>query len=167
LKDSVFLEKNKDYRMKIRELIVEKSTTISEAPRRDGFLAGLERGLANPYDTLFKGNNKDDTLFKGDNKDDVSPNTKLKPVSDTPSLSSAYTEKIKASVMSNVAEQPNAGPVSVQIKSRPDGMILKKQLIRSSGDPDWDNAILQGIDKTEKLPTDIDGRTPTTMVVKF
>jgi TonB family protein len=143
--------------MKIRELILEKSTGINEAPRRDGFLAGLERGLANPYDTLFKGNNKDD----------VSPNTKLKPVSDTPSLSSAYTEKIKASVMSNVADQPSAGPVTVRIKSRPDGMILAKQLIRSSGDPNWDNAILQGIGKTEKLPTDIDGSTPTTMVVKF
>ena len=147
--------------MKIRELILEKSTGINEAPRRDGFLAGLERGLANPYDTLFK----------GDNKDDVSPDTKLKPALDTklklPSLSSAYQEKIKASVMSNVSEQPSAGPVSIQIKSRPDGMILAKQLIRSSGDPDWDNTILQAIDKTEKLPTDIDGRTPTTMVVKF
>ena len=147
--------------MKIRELIVEKSTGINEAPRRDGFLAGLERGLANPYDTLFK----------GDNKDDVSPNTKLKPASDTklklPSLSSAYQEKIKASVMSNVSEQPSAGPVTVTIKSRLDGMILAKQLTRSSGDPAWDNAILQAIDKTEKLPTDINGRTPTTMVVKF
>ena len=145
--------------MKIRELIVEKSTTISEAPRRDGFLSGLKRGLANPYDTLFK----------GDNKDDVSPNTKLKPASDTklPSLSSSYKEKIKASVMSNASEQPNAGPVSVKIKSRPDGKILAKQLIRSSGDPEWDNAILQAIDKSEKLPTDIDGRTPTTMVVIF
>jgi TonB family protein len=143
--------------MKIQELIVEKSISISEAPKVPGFLAGLKRGLANPYDTLFK----------GDNKDDVSSNTKLKPVSDTPLLSSAYTEKIKASVMSNVAEQPSAGPVTVRIKSRPDGMILAKQLTRSSGDPDWDNAILQGIDKTEKLPTDIDGRTPTTMVVKF
>ena len=145
--------------MKIRELIVEKSTGISEAPRRDGFLAGLERGLANPYDTLFK----------GDNKDDVSPDTKLKPASDTklPSLSNEYKEKIKASVMSNVSEQPSAGPVSIQIKSKPDGIILAKQLIRSSGDPDWDNAILQAIDKTEKLPTDIDGRTPTTMVMKF
>ena len=153
--------------MKIRELILEKSTGINEAPRRDGFLAGLKRGLDNPYDTLFKGDNKDDALFKGNNNDDVSPNTKLKPVSDTPSLSSAYTEKIKASVMSNVAEQPSAGPVTVRIKARPDGTILEKQLTRSSGDPDWDNAILQGIDKTEKLPTDIDGRTPTTMVVKF
>jgi TonB family protein len=143
--------------MKIRELIAENSTGINEAPRGQGFLAGLKRGLANPYDTLFK----------GDNKDDVSPNTKLKPASDTPSLSSAYTEKIKASVMSNVDEQPSAGPVTVRIKSRPDGMILAKQLTRSSGDPDWDNAILQAIDKTKKLPTDIDGRTPTTMVVKF
>ena len=151
--------------MKIRELIIEKSTGINEAPRRDGFLSGLERGLANPYDTLFKGDNK----FKGDDKDDISPNTKRKASSDTklPSLSSAYQEKIKASVMSNASEQPNAGPVSVKIKSRPDGKILAKQLIRSSGDPDWDNAILQAIDKTEKLPTDIDGRTPTTMVVIF
>ena len=145
--------------MKIRELIVEKSTGISEAPKEQGFLAGLKRGLANPYDTL--------NPFSSSKNIDSLPDTKSKPASTTPSLSSAYTEKIKASVMSNVSEQPNAGPVSVKIKSRPDGMILAKQLTRSSGDPDWDNAILQAIDKTEKLPTDIDGRTPTTMVVKF
>ena len=151
--------------MKIRELIVEKSTSISEAPRRDGFLAGLERGLTNPYDTL--------NPFSGSKNNDLSSNTtvntKRKASLDTklPSLSNDYKEKIKASVMSNVAEQPSAGPVTVRIKSRPDGIILAKQLTRSSGDPDWDNAILQAIDKTEKLPTDIDGRTPTTMVVIF
>ena len=151
--------------MKIRELIVEKSTTISEAPNGQGFLAGLKRGLANPYDTLnpFSGSKNSDSLSN------TTANTKRKASSDTklPSLSSSYKEKIKASVMSNASEQPNAGPVSVKIKSRPDGKILAKQLIRSSGDPDWDNAILQAIDKTEKLPTDIDGRTPTTMVVIF
>ena len=145
--------------MKIRELIVEKSTTISEAPNGQGFLAGLKRGLANPYDTL--------NPFSSSKNSDSTSNTKSKPSSTTPSLSSSYKEKIKASVMSNASEQPNAGPVSVKIKSRPDGKILAKQLIRSSGDPDWDNAILQAIDKTEKLPTDIDGRTPTAMVVKF
>ena len=145
--------------MKIRELIVEKSTIISESPRGQGFLAGLKRGLANPYDTL--------NPFSGSKTSDSLSNTKAKSSSTTPSLSSSYKEKIKASVMSNVSEQPSAGPVSIQIKSRPDGIILAKQLIRSSGDPDWDNAILQAIDKTEKLPTDIDGRTPTTMVVIF
>ena len=145
--------------MKIRELIVEKSTIISESPRGQGFLAGLKRGLANPYDTL--------NPFSGSKNSDSLSNTKSKSSSTTPSLSNAYQEKIKASVMSNVSEQPNAGPVTVQIKSRPDGKILAKKLIRSSGDPDWDNAILQAIDKTEKLPTDIDERTPTTMVVKF
>ena len=151
--------------MKIRELIVEKSTSISEAPRRDGFLAGLERGLANPYDTLnpFSGSKNNDS------SSNTTANTKRKASLDTklPSLSNDYKEKIKASVMSNVAEQPSAGPVTVRIKSRPDGMILAKQLTRSSGDPSWDNAILQAIGKTEKLPTDIDGRTPTTMVVIF
>jgi TonB family protein len=149
--------------MKIRELILEKSIGVNEAPGRDGFLAGLKRGLANPYDILnpFSGSKNSDS------SSNTISNTKLKPVSDTPSLSSAYTEKIKASVMSNVAEQPSAGPVTVRIKARPDGMILSKQLTRSSGNPNWDNAILQGIDKTEKLPTDIDGSTPTTMVVKF
>lgn len=151
--------------MKIRELIVEKSTTISEAPSGQGFLAGLKRGLQNPYDTLnpFGGSKNSDS------SSNTTVNTKRKASSDTklPSLSSAYTEKIKASVMSNASEQSNAGPVTVRITSRPDGKILAKQLIRSSGDPARDNAILQAIDKTEKLPTDIDGRTPTTMVMKF
>jgi len=152
--------------MKIRELIVEKSTGIREAPKEQGFLSGLKRGLENPYDTLM---NPYSGPKNSDSSSNTTANTKRKASLDTklPSLSNAYQEKIKASVMSNVSEQPNAGPVSVQIKSRPDGKILAKKLIRSSGDPDWDNAILQAIDKTEKFPTDIDGRTPTTMVVKF
>ena len=141
--------------MKIRELIVEQSIGISEAPTGQGFLSGLKRGLTNPWQ------------FGGDDTDTVPSNTKRKVSSSTTSISSNYMEKIKASVMPNVAEQPSAGPVSVQLKSRPDGIIISKQITRSSGDPDWDNAILQGIEKTGKLPTDIDGRTPTTMVVDF
>lgn len=149
--------------MKIRELIVEQSTGISEAPAGQGFLAGLKKGLTTPW---YQGFGGDDTGDASSNTK-VSSNTKRKVSSSTTSISSNYMEKIKASVMSNVDEQSSAGPVSVQIKSRPDGIIISKQLTRSSGNPDWDNAILQGIEKTEKLPTDIDGRTPTTMVVDF
>ena len=83
--------------MKIRELIVEKSTTISEAPNGQGFLAGLKRGLANPYDTLnpFSGSKNSDSLSN------TTANTKRKTSSDTklPSLSSSYKEKIKASLI--------------------------------------------------------------------
>ena len=39
--------------MKIQELIVEKSTSISEAPKIPGFLAGIKTGLDKGISSLW------------------------------------------------------------------------------------------------------------------
>ncbi len=62
-----------------------------------------------------------------------------------------------------VAGNPKA---EVEIRVGPDGTILGRRLVRSSGVAAWDDAVLRAIDKAGSLPRDIDGRVqnPTLIV---
>jgi colicin import membrane protein len=62
-----------------------------------------------------------------------------------------------------VAGNPKA---EVEIRVGPDGTILDRRLLKSSGLPAWDEAVLRAIDKAGKLPRDDDGRVqnPTLIV---
>ena len=141
--------------MKIQELIVEKSTSISEAPKVPGFLAGVKTGLNKGVSSLWS-------------KDDVTSNPKTSDSSKNSlsSQSKLHIDKIKASIMPNIIGR-SVGVVSVKIETEPNGTIVSSQLIKSSGDSDWDNAVLQGIDKTKVLPTDINGRIPSSIKLKI
>lgn len=55
----------------------------------------------------------------------------------------------------------NGNPTAfVEIRCAPDGRILSRRLLDSSGVPEWDNAVLRAIDGTESLPLDENGRLP-------
>ena len=56
---------------------------------------------------------------------------------------------------------------SVEVRCAPDGTIVGKKLIKSSGNAAWDNAVLKAIDKTEVLPRDTDGRVHSPLVISF
>jgi colicin import membrane protein len=62
-----------------------------------------------------------------------------------------------------VAGNPKA---EVEIRVSPDGTIVGRRLVRSSGVAAWDEAVLRAIDKAGALPRDIDGRVqnPTLVV---
>jgi colicin import membrane protein len=62
-----------------------------------------------------------------------------------------------------VAGNPKA---EVEIRVAPDGAIIGRRLVKSSGLPAWDEAVLRAIDKAESLPRDTDGRVqnPTLIV---
>ena len=47
----------------------------------------------------------------------------------------------------------------------PDGTIVGRKLVTSSGSPAWDETVLRAIDKTEVLPKDVDGRVPPTITI--
>ena len=50
----------------------------------------------------------------------------------------------------------------------PDGTIVgTPRLVKSSGLPAWDQAALRALQKTEKLPRDIDGRVPSALIVQL
>jgi len=84
--------------------------------------------------------------------------------------SATYAGRIKARVKPNivltstVAGNPTA---TVEVKVAPDGTIVGRKLVTSSGSPAWDETVLRAIDKTEVLPKDVDGRVPPTIVIAF
>ena len=84
--------------------------------------------------------------------------------------SASYGGRIKARVKPNivltstVAGNPAA---TVEVKVAPDGTIVSRKLLTSSGSPTWDETVLRAIDKTEVLPKDVDGRVPPTIVITF
>ncbi len=84
--------------------------------------------------------------------------------------SASYAGRIKARVKPNivltttVAGNPAA---KVEVKVAPDGTIVGRKLLTSSGSPAWDETVLRAIDKTEVLPKDVDGRVPPTIEITF
>ncbi len=84
--------------------------------------------------------------------------------------SASYAGRIKARVMPNIvfADEVSGNPLaSVEVKVAPDGTILGRRLVKSSGVAAWDDAVLRAIDKTEVLPRDTDGRVPPAMLLEF
>ena len=55
----------------------------------------------------------------------------------------------------------------VEVKCAPDGTIIERKLLKSSGYKGWDDAVLKALEKTERLPRDTDGRVPATLVITF
>ncbi|WP_310388910.1 cell envelope integrity protein TolA [Roseateles sp.] len=84
--------------------------------------------------------------------------------------SASYGGRIKASIRPNIifTDTPTGNPVAeVEVRVAPDGNIISRKLLKPSGDAEWDKAVLRAIDKTEKLPRDVDGRVPPVLVISF
>ena len=84
--------------------------------------------------------------------------------------SASYAGRIIARVKPNIvftetiAGKPTA---SVEVRSAADGTIIGRRLVKSSGNKDWDEAVLRALDRTEILPRDLDGRIPSPMTIDF
>jgi len=84
--------------------------------------------------------------------------------------SAGYAGRIRARIKPNIVftDDITGNPTAdVEVRTAPDGTIVGRKLIKSSGNPDWDAAVLKAIDKTEVLPRDIDGRVPSTLEISF
>jgi len=84
--------------------------------------------------------------------------------------SSSYAGRIRARIKPNIvfpdelATNPTA---EVEVRTSPDGTIVGRKLLKSSGVPSWDEAVLKAIDKTESLPRNEDGVVPSPMTIIF
>lgn len=82
--------------------------------------------------------------------------------------SASYAGKVAAIIKRNtrfvetVAGDP---PVEVEIRLAPDGTIVGQRLVKSSGNKARDAAVMRGIQATERLPRDTDGRIHTPMLI--
>ncbi|MEX8520623.1 MAG: cell envelope integrity protein TolA [Leptothrix sp. (in: b-proteobacteria)] len=84
--------------------------------------------------------------------------------------SAGYEGRIRARILPNVVftGQASGHPTAeVEVKVAIDGTIIGRRLLKSSGLPDWDQAVLRAIDRAEVLPRDVDGRIPPVMVLTF
>lgn len=84
--------------------------------------------------------------------------------------SSGYAGRIRARIKPNIVftEDINTNPVTeVDVRTSPDGTIISRKIIKSSGVTSWDEAVLKAIDKTETLPRDTNGQVPAALVISF
>ena len=85
------------------------------------------------------------------------------------SLSPSYAGRLKARVKPNIVfpDAIDGNPVAeVEVRCAPDGKIISRRLVKSSGVKSWDEAVLRAIDKTEVFPPD-EGRMPSPLTLVF
>ncbi len=81
-----------------------------------------------------------------------------------------YGGRIRARIKPNItfADDVMGNPAAeVEVRCAPDGTIVSRKLVKSSGNAAWDNAVLKAIDKTEVLPRDTDGRVHSPLLISF
>jgi colicin import membrane protein len=85
--------------------------------------------------------------------------------------SAGYAGRIRARIKPNIVFNDSSVPgnpvASVEVRVSPDGTITSRKIVKSSGIPAWDDAVLRAIDRTEVLPKDTDGRIPPAFALEF
>lgn len=84
--------------------------------------------------------------------------------------SATYAGRILARIKPNIVltDEVTGNPrAEVELRVAPDGSIIGRRIIQSSGSKVWDDTVLRAVDRTAVLPRDTDGRIPSTIVVGF
>ena len=84
--------------------------------------------------------------------------------------SATYAGRIIARIKPNITytETINGNPAAdVEVRTSPDGTIISRKLVKSSGVKSWDDAVINAVDKTEKLPADVDGKVIPQLTLIF
>lgn len=82
-----------------------------------------------------------------------------------------YAERVRRRVRSNLVFDPDTvtgNPVAVvAVQMAPDGSILSKRMLQSSGNGPYDEAVLRAVERADPLPLDINGKAPPRIVLHF
>ena len=102
----------------------------------------------------------------GASGDENARGSALKSSGPSPSYAGRIRARIKPNITftEDVAGNPKA---EVEVRTTPDGTIISRKLLASSGNKAWDEAVLKAIDKTATLPRDEDGRVPPVLEISF
>jgi colicin import membrane protein len=153
-------EKEKE---KAKELEKKKKEEAAAKAKEDAKKAAAEEKRAT---ALRNENLKRMQGMAGASGDENAKGTALK--SSGPSAS--YAGRIRARIKPNITftEDVLGNPkAEVEVRTAPDGTILSRKLLSSSGNKSWDEAVLKAIDKTATLPRDEDGRVPPVLEISF
>ena len=82
----------------------------------------------------------------------------------SPGYGGRVAARIKPNVVftETIVGNPRA---EVEVRTLPDGTITSRRIVKSSGNADWDEAVLKAIDRTATLPRDTDGRVPSSLII--
>ena len=85
--------------------------------------------------------------------------------------SASYAGRLIARVRPNIRFDPDSvsgNPTAlVEVRCSADGTIIGRRITQSSGIPEWDDAVLRALDKTQILPRDTDGSIPSPLTLGF
>ena len=88
----------------------------------------------------------------------------------TQEVSESYIGRVRARIKPNISftSVVEGNPVAeVEVRCSDEGTIASRRLVTSSGNAEWDIAVLKAIDKTEILPRDVSGKVPSVLSIKF
>jgi colicin import membrane protein len=155
-------EKAKEIEKKKKEEALKKAEALAKAKEDAKKAAAEEKRAA----ALRNENLKRMQGMAGASGDENAKGSALK--SSGPSAS--YAGRIRARIKPNITftEDVMGNPrAEVEVRTSPDGTILSRKLLTSSGNKSWDDAVLKAIDKTGTLPRDEDGRVPPVLEISF
>jgi colicin import membrane protein len=82
-----------------------------------------------------------------------------------------YADKVRKKILPLIVFNPSlvAGnpAVEVGVELAPDGTIMNRKVLKSSGDAAWDRAVLRAIDDAQTLPKNDDGKVPKQIRLTF
>jgi len=154
------LEKEKREKEKIEK---EKAKEIEKKKKEDAKKAVAEEKR---NDALRNENLKRMQGMAGASGDENARGSALKASGPSPSYAGRIRARIRPNITftEDVAGNPKA---EVEVRTSPDGTIISRKLLSSSGNKAWDEAVLKAIDKTATLPRDEDGRVPPVLEISF
>lgn len=163
--EKLLLEKKRleEKREKDRQAVEEKRKADQEKRRKEALQAQQE---AQKLEAQRQANIKRMTGLAGASGTATATGTALQ--SSGPSAS--YAGRVSARIKPNIVfvDEVAGNPIAeVEVRAAPNGTIISRKLSKSSGVKSWDDAVLKAIDKTEKLPPDVDGRVPSALLIGF
>ncbi|PUE07612.1 cell envelope integrity protein TolA [Limnohabitans sp. T6-20] len=162
-------EKEREKEDKAKEKAAKEKKAQEEKERdkkKAAEKASAEKADAARADALRKENLKRMQGMAGASGGENATGTALKSSGPSASYAGRLVGRIKPNITypGDVVGNPRA---EVEVKVGPDGMILSRRIVQSSGNKAWDDAVLRAIDKTEIVPKDTDGRVPPVIVLGF
>jgi len=155
-------EKAKELEKKKKEEALKKEVAAAKA-KEDAKKAAAEEKRT---EALRNENLKRMQGLAGASGEENSKGTALKASGPSASYAGRIIARIKPNITftEDVAGNPKA---EVEVRTSPDGTIISRKLLSSSGNKAWDEAVLKAIDKTATLPRDEDGRVPPVLEISF
>ncbi len=155
-------EKAKELEKKKKEEALKKDAATTKSKEDAKKLAAEEKRA----EALRNENLKRMQGMAGASGDESAKGSALKASGPSPSYAGRIRARIKPNITftEDVAGNPKA---EVEVRTSPDGTIISRKLLSSSGNKAWDDAVLKAIDKTASLPRDEDGRVPPVLEISF